>query len=66
MTMEKVKCCWCDGEFSRSDVSESRFLGGMVCNRCDADESGRTLGEIHDRLKVRSKGWVEDGAGWVK
>jgi len=66
MEKEKVKCCWCDADFQREELNDSRFLGGLVCEDCDADEGNKTLGEIHDRLKRRSAESIEAGIGWVK
>ena len=54
MEPKTVKCCWCDGSFYPNVMAESRFLGGLVCPRCDADEGSKTLGDIHSRLKERS------------
>lgn len=66
MEERKVKCVWCDGEFPPEEMAESRFLCGLVCPTCDADEPRKTLGDIHEKLKGRSAESVADGAGWVK
>lgn len=63
MTTKLVQCAWCDREFFPNELRESRFLGGLICRTCDADEPGRTLGEIHKKLKGRA---TERGVGWVK
>ena len=54
MEMKTVKCCWCGGSFFPNEMAEIRFLGGLDCQKCDADEGSRTLGDIHARLKERS------------
>jgi hypothetical protein len=63
---KKIQCAWCESDFPPVELVESRFLGGQVCPRCDADEGSKTLGDIHDRLKRRARGSVEQGIGCLK
>lgn len=66
MEAKTGKCCWCNKDFFLNEMRESRFLGGMVCPGCDADEGGKTLGDIHTKLKQRSSEMLAEGSGWVK
>ncbi|WP_028318358.1 hypothetical protein [Desulfobulbus elongatus] len=66
MERETIMCVWREGSFDPDELVESRFLGGLVCARCDADEGSRTLGEGIRRLKHRSARSIEQGVGRVK
>lgn len=63
MEEEKIKCVWCDGDFPPDETAESRFIGGKVCHRCNADEGSKTLGDINERMKERSAEYVESRSG---
>lgn len=66
MEQKTVKCCWCDGDFYANETRESRFLGGLVCGDCDADNRRPSLGEVEQnkRERARSTAWNQ-GRGWV-
>lgn len=52
--MQIEKCVWCDGDFYQNELSPSRFLGGLVCPNCNADEAKKPLSQIQEKLRERA------------